>query len=325
MPRRGGTAPSVRSRGAPEPGQLRHQRSLPGEVRGERAPHRGADLRRWRGTGGGAGRARLFGAAPQSEGDRGDAGARPAGRGAQRPVRCRAAVGARGELSIGRHGGVHLRQRHRRLVFPGSEYAPAGGARRHRRGHRHRPGGMDGAAGGGRDAAAGHFRDSAARVFAPGAPVCRGSRQGISAQRGTPLAGRVAGRRARGNLGGIGHGSHSVLRPHARQDHRARRRSRVGAGAHARRAGGVPRLRHRDQSRVPAAGDGRCRFRSGRHHDVVPARLRLSPPRRRCDRIRRADHRAGLSGTARLLACRRAAFRSDGRPGVPRRQSTGGK
>ena len=38
-------------------------------------------------------------------------------------VRCRAAAGTRGEVSIGRHGGVHLRQRHRRLVFPGSEYA----------------------------------------------------------------------------------------------------------------------------------------------------------------------------------------------------------
>ena len=45
----GGTAPSVRSRRALEPGQLRHQRALPGKVRGERAPHRSADLRRRRG------------------------------------------------------------------------------------------------------------------------------------------------------------------------------------------------------------------------------------------------------------------------------------
>ncbi len=51
------------------------QRPLSGKVRGERAPHRSADLRRWRRGSSGSGRARLFGAAPQSEGDRGDAGA----------------------------------------------------------------------------------------------------------------------------------------------------------------------------------------------------------------------------------------------------------
>ena len=45
---------------------------------------------------------------------------------------------------------------------------------------------MDGAPGRGRDAAAGQADDSPARVFAPGTPVCRRSRKGVSARRGSP-------------------------------------------------------------------------------------------------------------------------------------------
>ena len=60
-----------------ERSELRHRRRVPGEVRRAGAPHRSADLRRRRGQRARARRARLLGAAPQSEGDRGDAGARP--------------------------------------------------------------------------------------------------------------------------------------------------------------------------------------------------------------------------------------------------------
>ena len=51
---------------------------------------------------------------------------------------------------IGGNGGVHLRRRYGAVLFPGSEHAAAGGARRHRRSHRHRSGRVDGAAGRGR-------------------------------------------------------------------------------------------------------------------------------------------------------------------------------
>ena len=56
-------------------------------------------------------------------------------------------LGAAVKYRIGRHGRVHLRQRHRRVLLPGSEHAPAGGAWRDRRSHRHRPRRVDGAAG----------------------------------------------------------------------------------------------------------------------------------------------------------------------------------
>ncbi len=68
---------------------------------------------------------------------------------ARRAVRRRPAAWDARCVSLRRHGRVHLRQRHRRLLLPGSEHAAAGGARRHRGSHRNRSGGVDGAAGGG--------------------------------------------------------------------------------------------------------------------------------------------------------------------------------
>ena len=228
---------------------------------------------------------------------------------------------------IRRHGGVHLRQRHRRLLFPGSQHAPAGGARRHRRGHRNRPGGMDGAPGRGRDAVAGHAYGSPARR----ARFRCASMPKIPPKNFSPAPGRLS----------------QVVWPAA-----ARVETWVESGTevtpyydpmlakiivhgedrasalvtHARRAGGVPRLRHRDQSRISAPGDAPTPLSppaASRH-----AYLRgfpLSPPRHRCARSRHADHRAGLSRPPRLLARRRAALGSDGRAGVPHRQSTGGQ
>ena len=82
-------------------------------LRRARAPRRGADLRRRRGRRAGAGRARLLDPAAQPEGDRGDARARAAARGA--PARCseaRCAWGAAVELPLGRHGRVRGRRAH---------------------------------------------------------------------------------------------------------------------------------------------------------------------------------------------------------------------
>ena len=79
--------------------------------------------------------------------------------------------------------------------------------------------------------------------------------------------------------------------------------------------------RHRDQPRLPAPDHRRAAFEAGGiTTSTCAASTTADAPRR--DRARRADHRAGLSGTARLLACRRAAIRSDGRLAF-RRQSPG--
>ena len=73
--------------------QLLGRRRLSGEVHQRCAPHRGADLRRRPRQRARARRARLLGAAPQPEGDRGDAGAGLARRGAPGAAGHRRAAG----------------------------------------------------------------------------------------------------------------------------------------------------------------------------------------------------------------------------------------
>ena len=93
--------------------QLQRRRRLPREVRRARAPHRGADLRRRRGQRARARRARLLGAAPQPEGDRGNPRAGPAR--AQCARRCCAAavrLARAVQLPLGRHRRVRLRRAH---------------------------------------------------------------------------------------------------------------------------------------------------------------------------------------------------------------------
>ena len=77
-------------------------------VRGRRTPCRGADLRRRQGPRGGARRTRLFAAAAQPEGPRGDARTRPVGRRRAGLHAAAVALGAAGELRLRRHGRVHL-------------------------------------------------------------------------------------------------------------------------------------------------------------------------------------------------------------------------
>ena len=141
-----------------------------------------------------------------------------------------------------------------------------------------------------------------------------GSMRRIPAKDFQPSAGRLSRRRladrgARGNVGGVGHGSYAVITircwPRSSCAARiARRRWRACAprSRECRVAGIETNLR------VSAAGGGRSGVRGGRHHDFVSARLRLSAPRDRRDRGGDADDRAGLirggSGTG-TSACRR--------------------
>ena len=104
----------VRDGDAPGPRPLRRRRVLHRAVRRRRAPRGGADLRRRPRRRDRARRTRLLAAAPQPEGDRGDAGAHlcrpPPATGLLR-VRDRA-DGVRG-LPVGGHGRVRRRRGHR--------------------------------------------------------------------------------------------------------------------------------------------------------------------------------------------------------------------
>ena len=63
------------------------------------------------------------------------------------------------------------------------------------------------------------------------------------------------------------------LRLDDRQDHRARRHARPGAGAHAHRLVGDGGGRHPDQHPAAPRADGRCQVHRGRHQHPLPRRL----------------------------------------------------
>ena len=116
-----------------------------------------------------------------------------------------------------------------------------------------------------------------------------------------------------------------VVRSAARQAHHPWRRPSRSAGPARRCARRDPHRRHRDQHRPSshgAAADRRGALLAVRHGDRRPVRgiLRRYPAHRRGRAGRVDDDRAGRAGSHRLLACRRTAERSDGRPVVPARQ-----
>ena len=115
--------------------RLRLGRADPREGRDRRAPRRDPGLRRRPRQRHPSRRARLLGAAPPPEGDRGSALARRDGRPAPAHGRRRRRGRPRHRLSRRRHGRVPAGRR-RRLLLPGDEHPPAGRASGDRGDHR---------------------------------------------------------------------------------------------------------------------------------------------------------------------------------------------
>ncbi|MCY1512511.1 hypothetical protein D9M68_469720 [compost metagenome] len=227
QPGRTGRATAHRPFGGAE--RLRQRRTDPGKGSAAAAPCGNPGVRRSIGQPGLPGRARLLGAAPPPEGDRrsalpgDDARAAPGhGRGggegrAQRQLRRR------------RHGGIPA-GRARRLLLPGNEYPPAGGAPGHRTGHRPGPGGLADHRCRGPAAAARPGRNQAAWSRHGSAPLRRGPGRRLpppDRQRAALGAGGACGHPHRPRAGGRP-GGDALLRPHAGQGHRLGRHPRRG-------------------------------------------------------------------------------------------------
>ena len=272
--------------------RLRLGRADPREGRGRRAPRRDPGLRRRPRQRHPSRRARLLGAAPPSEGDRGSALAGRERRPAQSHGGRRRRRRAHHRLPRRRHGRVPAGGR-RRLLLPRDEHAPAGRASGDR-GH-HRPGPRRLAAEGrGRREAAAH--PGAGEVFGPrhrSPPLCRGRLCRLPAADRAHrclAAGARSGHPRRSRHEGRA-GDLALLRSDDRQGDRPRRRPRgsahaAGAGlARHRRAGpdhqpafpdpaagasGVRRRQGDDGLHRPAFR-GRCAEAAGRHRPSLGA------------------------------------------------------
>ena len=243
-------------------------------------------------------RARLLGAAPQPEGDRGDAGAAASSRTCAR--RCstpRCALGRVGELPLGGHGRVRLRRRPRGVLLPRGEHAPAGRARRDRAGHGRRSRGVDDSPRRGRAAGCSSIR-AAARAATPSRCACTprirratsSPAPGFSPRSSFPAGVRVDTWIERGTRGQ----RRSTTRCSPSSSCTADDREQALEHA-ARRARRDAHRRHRDEPRLPARSSShRSGVRRGRDHDRVPGHARLS---------RRATHR-GARRPARSPPCR---------------------
>ena len=258
---RSGAAGRCRGVGAAGgPGRVRLRRGLLGALPGHSPPCRGPGGGRHPRHGAAPVRPGVLGATPAPEGRRGGA-RRPGGAGGPpadvgRGRRC----GEGGRLRRRRHGGVPGRRE--RVLLLGDEHAPAGRARRHRTGHRPRPGGP--AARGG--------------VGPPRAPRTGGGRglrprRGGPALRRTPTGGLPADAR---------HGHARALARGARRAHR--QRHRVGER-------GQPGLRLAGRQ-----ADGPWRGPCGRRRAAVPrtARRRARRSRDQPRAPRRRARRRGL-------------------------------
>ena len=283
------------------------------------APHRGADLRRRQRQRRRARRARLLGAAAQPEGHRGNAGAGPAGRDARGAVGTRRAASAQSvSYRSRRHRRVLYDADDRRVLLPRSEHAPAGRARRDRRGHRRRSGRVDGAPGGRRAAAA---RPGAASSREAHRSRCASTPRtrprlppepGLLTHVAWPADTRVE-TWVESGIGGL-----ALLRSDAGEDHRppAKRATRRCASCRPRST--RPRsAASRPISTICGNSSRRGRPRPRRDADADAADLRLQSRHHRGARARHADDGAGLAGPPRLLGRRRAAVRADGSAVVP--------
>ena len=174
--------------------RTRHRRAAPHRDPGLRRPPRQCDP---------PGRARLLGAAPPPEADRGSAVARRRCRPARAHGRDRGGGGEGDPLRGRGHAGIPARQR-RQLLLHGDEHAPAGRASGDRGDHRARPGRVAAARGCRRATAADAGRRALQGPRDRGAPVRRGCRQGLHAAErhdGAVAHAAAPARRARAALG----------------------------------------------------------------------------------------------------------------------------
>ncbi len=220
----------LRARRAPGAKEFQPGRRLSREVHRARAAHRGADFRRRRGPRRRARRARLLGAAAQPKGHRGDAGAGLAAKRARSTASMRRCGWPSGLLPLRRHGRVRLRHESGGILLSRGQHAAAGRARRDRGGHRHRSGRVDAAHGGGRAVRSHRRRHATARRSRCGStPRIRRTtfvpRPACSRAPDSPPEARVD------TWVEDGTEVTPYYDPHARQDHRARRRSRAAVAA----------------------------------------------------------------------------------------------
>ena len=209
-----------------------------------RAAYRSADFRRWSGDGDRAGRTRLFGAAAQSEGDRRDAGAGTPPKPAREDV-CSARCGWAKAVSYQSAGTVEFIYDNKTEEF---YFLEVNTRLQVEHGVTEEVTGVDLVEWMVRQAA-GETAEAGSGAHPSGWVIrsrCASMRR-IRPRTFSLAPGRLSHVEwpesgARRNVGGIGHGSHAVLRSDAGQDHGAWRGSRSGAGTVALRAGAQQRL-----------------------------------------------------------------------------------
>ena len=291
--------------------QFQSGRRLPREVRRASASHRSADLRRrtrqrrWRWA---SAIARCSGAIRKSSRRRRRRDSMSATR--AQLLRLRAAARRSGRLSLGRNGRVRLRRCDRDVLFPRSEHAPAGRARRHGGGDGRRSGRMDVRVAAGEPPDLDRLSPRAARhaiqvrVYAED-----------PAHKFRPSSGLLTHvefpRRARRHWVETGTEVSPFYDPMLAKiiAHGATRED--GARSVWRRAARHAHRWHRNESRLPAAIVAtRCSARAADH--TLSCGLRLSAAHDRSAAAGNANDGPGLSRPRRLLGHRRAALGADG-------------
>ena len=306
-------------------GQFQGRRPLPGEARGPRPPRGGADLRRRRGPGRGPGRTRLLRPTAQPEGVGGIARARPlrrnpspapGGRPRSREIRI---------LPLRRHGGVRAGRGFGPILVPGGQHAPAGGARGHGGDLRRGPRGVDGGTGLRRPAPPGFHPPRSERSFPAGPHLRRGSFAELPTVLGSVDGSLLPRLRARRDLGAHRNGGATLVRPHARQDHRPRAHPSRGHRVHGPGARPDASGRHHHQHRVSATCPVVARLPFGAGVDRNARGPGLDSGHGGGPGRRSPDHHPGLARAPGTLERGDPAFGTHGRPFLPDREPGSGQ